>query len=504
VALSVIRTLFGGARYSVIPTSLAYYAMSRPDPREIYNLLMAYYLNNGLYDVLRAAMVAVGTEDEALKPLRNPAARVVEFYVSKMWPGTLPDALPIQADNERVIEAVHQVWDWSNWGAQKQVWARWQATFGDVFVKVATRAERVFMQLINPGYVVDFDTDERGFLTYIRVDVPQVERKDDRIEAVTYTEVWDKTVDSFRTWRHDRGHGAALAQLGQVATEQPITEFGFDFLPWVHVKHRDVGEDRGVGAFTLAIDKIDEANRLATRLHRMLFRHNRNLWVAEANAMDAAGRPLPAPRIGSDDDNTLEIGDDTVVRLPGNSKLSSLVPQINYDAALAILEAHVQELERDLPELAYYRLRDKGDLSGRAILYLLSDAIDRVIEARGNAETGLVRAQEMALTVGQAAGLPGFGKGEIGTYAAGDFAHSFVERPVLAMAEADRAEVYGKYRQAGADSVTAMRRAGFSAAEIEQALEEMRAEEARAQSSLAQALLEQQRRFDQENTDRGD
>jgi hypothetical protein len=123
--------------------------------------------------------------------------------------------------------------------------------------------------------------------------------------------------------------------------------------------------------------------------------------------------------------------------LPGMAKLESLVPNINYEAALKILQDDMMELERDLPELAYARISEQGggDLSGRAIRFMLTPAIDRALEARGNAEAALVRANQMALTIGAAAGLF---RG-VGTYDAGDFDHSFAARPVITVSEEEEA-----------------------------------------------------------------
>lgn len=495
--MSVIQRVFGGQRASVTPTSLAYYYEATGDHRATYDLLRAYYYNNGLYDELRAGLVAVAMDEEALKPLRNPANRVVEFYAAKLWPGSLPGALPIETENEAVGEAISRMWGWSNWGTQKQVAARWLSLYGSLFVKVANRPGRVFLQLIDPRYVPDFDTDERGFLTYFRADVPQVSRNGDEVESQTYTEVWDKGAGTFRVWVHDQDYGVDVEKLPPPDVSEELGAFGIDFVPVVHLKHRDTGDDRGDGAFTHAVDKIDEANRMATRLHMMLFRHNRNLWALKANLVDPSGRPMPAPRIGSDGSDELTVGDNTVVRLPGNSELQSMVPDLRYDAALAVLNAHLGELEHDLPELAYYRLKERGgDLSGRAVRMLLSDAIDRVIEVRGNAESGLARADEMALTLGQVAGLGGFETGTIGTYEAGDFGHTFMERDVIPMGEEERSQVMATYVQGGLAVVTAMRRAGWSNVEIQEAQAERLIEAAQAQSSLAEALLAQQREFD--------
>jgi hypothetical protein len=91
----------------------------------------------------------------------------------------------------------------------------------------------------------------------------------------------------------------------------------------------------------------------------------------------------------------------------GNTTLKQLVPNINYEAALHVLQDHMIELEGDLPELVLYRMSDGRDLSGRAVRLMLQPAIKRVEEARGNAESALMRADQMALTMGQNAGLWG-------------------------------------------------------------------------------------------------
>jgi hypothetical protein len=119
-----------------------------------------------------------------------------------------------------------------------------------------------------------------------------------------------------------------------------------------------------------------------------------------------------------------------IVYLNGMASMESLIPNINYAAALDILNAMLNELEADLPELAFYRLRDSESFrvaQGRAVRLLLSDAVSRILEARGNAEAGLVRANQMALTIGADVGL----FGDIGTYENGDYDHHFTDRPVI-------------------------------------------------------------------------
>lgn len=466
-----------------------------------YNMLRAYTLNNGLYEVLSAILESTSADIPKQRPLRNPAGRVVNFYAGKIWPGTLPDALPIITDNELIIEPIQQVWAWSNWNANKQVCARWFAMYGDMFLKVSTRTDatgavvRVYHQNLEPQIVTSFDVDERRYLTYVRLDIPQT-RRDDRGKIETYmrTERWTK--EQHTVWEHDLSSSAEYNQLGTPLIDVPLTSYGIDFIPIVWQPFIDIGDERGVGAFTQALDKIDECNRQATRLHQMLYRHNKALWALKAGGMDANGRPLPPPRLGgSSDDETLELDDNDIVKLPGVSDLVPLVPPIDYAAALSVLNAQLDELEQDLPELAYFKLRSMGEISGRAARLLLGDAADRLSEARGNAEAALIRANQMALTVGQAVGL--FDDG-IGRFGAGAFEHTFAERPLLfGDDQGEETEVVAQMVQAGIPLRTALRRMGWSEEELAELDADRQAEQV-TQRSFADAVLSAaERDFDQ-------
>ena len=83
-------------------------------------------------------------------------------------------------DNTAIISPIQQVWKWSGWGSQKQVFSRWLANFGDGFIKVARSSDgqRVILQNIKPEHVTEIDADERGFLRWCRIDVPQTRRED--------------------------------------------------------------------------------------------------------------------------------------------------------------------------------------------------------------------------------------------------------------------------------------------------------------------------------------
>jgi hypothetical protein len=416
---------------------------------ELYRILRAYYKSNALYDVLQDLLRRQGVWREGMKPLRNPTYRVVEFHAGHLWPGTAPGCLPIMADNSRIVGPIQQVWQWSNWSGNKQVAARHLALYGDQFIKVSQTddQQRVFFQVIEPEHVTDFDADERDFLTYVRFDVPMQRRNQDgSTTAYLHTEEWSKQNNRFRVWESTAAYSTFevtdVAQLGQPKTDMAIDQMGITFVPVVHAKFADIGEDRGMGAVVPALDKIDEANRQATRLAQLLFRNNNVTWALSAGGNDASGRPLPPPQIKqtdgtTDDDGTLTLGDDRMLKLPGTTTLTSLVPNIRYEDALHILQDQMVELEQDMPELILYRISEMGsNLSGRAVRMMLAPAIARLEEARGNAENALVRADQMALTMGTNAGL----WEDVGTFENGDFDHGFEERDVLPNDELERAQ----------------------------------------------------------------
>jgi hypothetical protein len=431
--------------------------------REFYRLLFAYYQTNGLYTYLNQQLQATLSTNQLIKPLRNPAWRIVEFYASKLFPGALPDALPIKTDNDALTPAIEQLWQWSNFGSTKQKWARWFAIYGDWYLKVATRAgtdgpDSVYLTIIKPEHVTGMELDERGFLTWIRIDV----ENDDDDETV-YTEIWSKEAQEMWLWPARRGtvddEFDDLGSPTEVFTFEELT--GEDFIPIVYQPFRYDGAGRCGGAYTAQLEKIDEVNRQATRLAQILFRYNRALWVATTQNADSSGRPLPPVDLSAilESDGSLKFDDDDILALPAMSDLKSLVPQINFADALAVLESQLGELAKDLPELVYYELRDMGELSGRAVKFLLDDMISRVVEARGNAEAGLIRAQQMALTIGQNLGLfEDLG----GDYASGALDHQFDERPILPEDRQEVAQLITALTQAGASLFAAARAAGMS------------------------------------------
>src|SRR3990172_2093424 len=249
-----------------------------------------------------------------------------------------------------------------------------------MLIKVPTKSDKdgvvksVTFQLLKPQIVTELQSDDRDYITFIRIDTPVERKDDDGMQMKTRTEVWDKQSGTYKVYEHKKGRATLIPDLGEPVKQKTFDELGIDFIPIAHAKFQDIGEKRGLGAFVHALDKIDEANRAATRLHQILFRYNKPTKAISANGMDANGKPLPPPRLTDSEGNLLGSGedvdtgdDDDIVSLPGMAKMEYLIPNINYDAALKILQDQMSELEEDLPEMAYYRLKADSNISGRAL-----------------------------------------------------------------------------------------------------------------------------------------
>jgi hypothetical protein len=518
---NTVGTLAGWPRWRPLPGGVPG-AEQRPH-RELQAALWALYEQSGVYDDASLALAAQGTTAEPLRALRQSAHRSVEFFVSTIWPGVLPDALPIEVDegaNAAIVPAIEQVWQWSNWSSQKQVVIRKAAAMGEVFVKVAQtpNGSRVYFQLIDPRHVIELDTDERGYLTRIRVDVPKTEqdsRDRSRLKALTRTEVWEKTVTYFddgtqtvaggvRVWEHDKGDEPDLDKLDGFlpAESKTFAEMGppgapLTFIPIVQCQWQDRGEQHGAGAYVHAVEKLLEADRIVSRLHQQLYRANTETWVLEAaGRVDSLGREIPPPQVdglsGSStrDDGRVQVGDSRLVRVPSGWTMQPKIAPINYADALAIADAHVQEIRRDLPELAYFDATELGaNASGRARRIHLAPAIDRALEARANCEEALIRLNQMALTIGQNAGLPLFRN--LGTFEKGAFAHRFAKRDVLPPdrleeAQADLAEAQALVQQMAllvSAPPVLLERAGYTAEQVVMILAEREAAQQPAQAA---------------------
>ncbi len=468
-----------------------------------YAILYGYYRSNNVYDWINEIARKANWKGWDAKPLKNPVFRIVEFHATHMWPGTLPEAMPL-AGKFKYQKELEQIWEWSNWSQQKQVAARKFTNLGDMFLKVSTRTDitgidadgapvigisRVYLQMIEPSTVSEFTKDERGFFQSIRIDVPiQNEKGND----AWHTEIWDKY--SVRTYVHDKAKTTPEPELAKfLVAAIPLEEIapGMNFVPFVHAKFMDTGEERGCPPMHASLGKIDELNRQATRLAQLMFRHNKALWAAVAN-QNGGNNKIAAPSFADENGVVPQWEDGDILEMPGSSDIKSLSPSIDWQAAAELVASMANEIRQDCPELIYYDLQTQSNVAYETLIKWLAAAIDRASEARSNAETALIAAQKMALTIGAAGGLFEIPEG---AYEKGDLNHAFEDRPILAETMADSATTMKLWKDAGLSTASALRLVGFSESEIIEIIKEGEEEAKRQGASLTASILATRTQF---------
>jgi hypothetical protein len=286
------------------------------------------------------------------------------------------------------------------------------------------------------------------------------ERQDDQGKTFEYEERIDQ--EKFATYRDGE-----LYAFYTDAGGNPVAEWDneYGFVPLVITRHKDTGYLWGANAFQTQITKIDELNDGASYLNDQVRKTVNTLWAF----IGVKGKS--AVTVQSDDKASVP-----ALYLPDGTDVKPLVAPLDLTAALENVKAMQLELERDLPELALHRLREGGNLTAPGVRAGYTDAIDRIVEARGNYDGGLVRAHMMALTIGgigKYANFESFGRED---YAKGNLEHYIGERPVIedTLSQADKITALQSIKDMPpALARLALQEMGYSAAVIEEVVKEM-------------------------------
>lgn len=360
-----------------------------------------------------------------VRGIYNPVSREVDLMVANIYGGNLDTekgtdgAIPLMSDDPAVIAAIIQVWQWSDWQRYKNVFTRYGATLGDTVIKIVDdrRRGRVMLQPINPAYLTEVEIDDTGLVVRAVIEYDYTEiinYQTHRKKTYRYKEVI--TPDEFVTYRDGKEYAYFQDSLGVAVSKWPNP---YGFVPIVLANHKNVGGIFGATPYHTAIPKINELNDQSSLLNDQLRRSVRPVWLftgvkASKIEFDLSRDDLPAVYAGEGA---------TATAMTGNVDATSVLTNIQN-----ILE----EIERDLPELAIGRLRAMGTPpSGVALNIIYSDASNRIIEARANYDAALIVAHNMALAIGGLNRLDGFTGYNPAMFLAGMYTHRIKERPVF-------------------------------------------------------------------------
>lgn len=373
---------------------------------ETYRIQHLRETNHGLYRSTRA--------------IYNPVARLCDLYSAKVYGGMLDmlngttGAIPLVNVTPQQTKAILQLWRWSNWQNEKSVFALTGAMQGDVFINVVDdRAKRkVRLEVLPPGLFRDVQFDNVGNIKSCVICYPKV----DPITKHSYTFELRIDQEKFATFRDNNPVAFYEDANGRALTEWK-NEYGF--VPCVHIPHRRMGTRYGMSAFHTVLGKIDEMNSVASAGHDQIRK------TVNAAYQWAGGKGSIQFEMNEDKGNI------PIITTPENTELKPLVTQIDLMAVANAVDAELREIERDMPELALHRIREGGNLTAPGVRAAYTDAIGKINEVAANYDNGVVRAHQMAMTIGGIGGYSDFEPFNINSYENGDLEHNIGDRPVI-------------------------------------------------------------------------
>lgn len=357
----------------------------------------AMYRDNTLFTVINNYALAQRERSKLYKHIRgvyNPVARLVNLEIAKVYGGSLDwqgdlrtGAIPIVGADETLLDAIKLVLKWSNFGAAKSLYVRNGATYGDSFLKVVNDpvARKVRLEVLDPRKVKEMCRDSVGNITEICIEYTDIDHETGK--EFTYREEMEKDGERVHVATFKNDEPFAYNDMGLTEWDEP-----FSFVPVRQVQHRDMGLNYGATSFADSLAKIDEANDMASNIHDAIRKIVNPIWSITGTYQ------LPA--------NTLTVSADErdqtpFITLPAGSTISPMIAPLAIADAIATLDKQLEEVERDMPQLALQKIRDKGgDPSGVSIVNSYSDASDLIIETQGNYDAGLIASLQMAITMG--------------------------------------------------------------------------------------------------------
>lgn len=376
-----------------------------------YEIFDGYY-NNIAYNRLVTYAEGLKRNERLYKHIRgvyNPVARLVDLYVSKVYPSSLDTetaqggAIPIIDATPALEQAIIALWKASNWGQKKNVYVRNGVRFGDSYIKIVDDVEngRVFMQVVDPRKVKRVVHDATGRVIEIefKFQVEMSVHNWKTVGLIITPETFKTTVNGVQTAIFKNGRGELVPEWDN--------EYGF--VPVQHVMHTDIDKDYGANAFYTQLHKINELNDLAS-INNDGARKQANMPLVTIGAsvgnVDFGSNESESTSENKDD----KPRKDTVrtLDLPEGADIKALPPTIDLMATLANIQELLAELERDMPELSLHRLRGGSNITAPGINAVYNDAVSRIESKQGIYNDGLIKAQKMAIGIGGMRGYKGY------------------------------------------------------------------------------------------------
>jgi hypothetical protein len=313
------------------------------------------------------------------------------------------ERLQVKAEAE-VEGAINRLWEWSELQQEKYLLARYGACCGDAFIKVvdnrpwelnaeADPERPVLLNVLPPDAVSPrYDPHDRKRMLACKIEY--VHGREIHKEIITPEEIllYDERDPERIAARYDNPLG---------------------FIPIVHIRNIDIGEEFGLCSFHNLLPTVDALNELASFMFDIaklyadpvIIGRGMERGSLKKQTVDAEGRPVA-----------------TVWWVPTpEGSFEFLEWRGNLPDVLAFLDRIQTSIERNTPELALSALQDRREVSGYSVSLHLIELVRKVQEMRGSYFTALEAANRMALRILEMQGN--------GTFA--DPSHRIIADPVL-------------------------------------------------------------------------
>jgi len=356
---------------------------------EIYDdasVWAAYKSRYGLYRFVRS--------------IYNPVRRLVDFYAGIVYPGVLtvdpesmPDgvltAIPFADDTDpALLDAVAQLWQWSNWQSGKGIFVRYGAALGDVAVEVMDDPARgkVYTEIIWPQYIDDIELSPQGNVKSYAIEYDFYD------DSSTRRRTYRKEVDAERIATYLDGNLHAYSEDMDPEYDNP-----YGFAPLVWCKHSDSGGKFGQPAIR-NIAAVDELNSLASHMldqdHKIM---EAPILIAGENF---AGFGTQTKGGSTHDEINETRGREKINILTSAPGASMETMQLPEGEAMARVQWLADEIEKTHPELTLYqRMREQSNVTGPGAERMSGDTAMYVMDARGNYDTQSVKLFQMAVAI---------------------------------------------------------------------------------------------------------
>lgn len=459
------------------------------DARRMRNSMLWAMYENTAYDAVHTWAESLKTKKGLYKHIRNiynPSYRIGEFWKAKLYGGVLdpaagdgtqtPSCLPIVTESTELRAAIAQVWAWSNWQVNKDIFGLRTSVLGDGLLQImdSPSKEKVYIRSVHPSRLKDIELDEfgnvKGYVFEWKAEDPRKQ-----VGEVTYREVCTRDGDLvvYQTYLNEGLYAWDGNPVGEDGKIQAEWTEDYGFVPLVFLKHNDVGLDYGWSELYPSLSKFREVDDQASKLHDQIRKLVEGAWLFAGVADPATTKKATGQAATIEKPQPARTEQKVFYTNDSNAKAHSLVADIKIDQVSANIKDIIAEIERDYPELRVDLTNITGDISGRALRINRGPASAKVIQRRPNYDNALVRAQQMAVAIGGMRGYENFGTFNLDSFAAGTLNHSIGYRPVFENDPMDKLEEEkllwenaGLAKKSGVPLPVYLKRQGWSEKEI--------------------------------------